>query len=341
MLENSDFGFVISSSDIEKLKYFNSDGSERQTIIVWVEARADKRFWGVILADNERYTFDLKTADEFVSEDGTAATGCKRLIALKNKGDLILGKNNIFCLDSDDDFLVSIFDPVNKPPCDYVYYTNIHSIENAFIHPDHADRVLENLTACRLTALSFKPSDLLSEFSVDVFEMVKLLSFSLTYTPEIGLVFRNKLQEQMTSLKMIEIDEPLSTSEKYLKFRSNISDLIKQLRLQISKTEEDRYINFEKAVIDAGLNATNAYLFIRGHDMFEMVVSIFERISKDLRRREIDRIKETHKNPGDAIKAVHNEWVEYGESLKTGFYTANLRIDFLSDTLDIIKRDYA
>ncbi|WP_448695678.1 DUF4435 domain-containing protein [Pseudomonas moraviensis] len=341
MLENSDLGFVLSSSDIEKLKYFNSDGSDRQTVVVWVEARADKRFWGVILNDNEKYSFDLKTADEFVSVDGKTATGCKRLLSLKNNGDLVLGKNNIFCLDSDDDFLVSIFDPDHSARCDYIYYTKIHSIDNAFIHPGHADRVLENLTACRLTALCFKPSDLLSEFSFDAFEMVKMLSFSLKYLPETGIVFRSKLQEQMTSLKTIEINEPLSTSKIYLDFRSGMSGLVQQLRSEISKSEEDRYIDFEKIIVNAGLNKTNAHLFVRGHDMFEMVVSIFERISKDLRSREIARIKSVNKNPRDAIKAVHNEWVDYGDSLKTGFYTANLEIDFLSETFDILKRDYA
>jgi hypothetical protein len=341
MLENSELGFVLSSSDIEKLKYFNSDGSDRQTVVVWVEARADKRFWGIILTDNEKYSFDLKMADEFVSQDGKSGTGCKRLLALKNNGDLVLGKNNIFCLDSDYEFLVSIFDPTHKVECDYIYYTKIHSIDNAFIHPDHADRVLENLTACRIATLCFKPSDLLSEFSLDAFEMVKLLSFSLKYLPETGMVFRSKLQEQMASLKTLEINEPLSTSTIYLNFRSSISVLIQQLRSEISKSEDERYINFEKTIIDAGLNKSNAHFFVRGHDLFEMIVSIFERISKDLRNREIARIKALNNNPRDAIKAVHNEWVSYGDSLKTGFYTANLEIDFLSETFDTLRRDYA
>ena len=74
--------------------------------------------------------------------------------------------------------------------------------------------------------------------------------------------------------------------------------------------------------------------------MFEMVTSIFERISKDLRGREITRIKTIYAKPGDAINAVHKEWSPYGESLKISFYTANLKIDFLCETFDNIQRDY-
>jgi len=340
MLSSSEFGFVIDAIDIEKLKYFNSDGSERETVMVWVESRADKRFWSVFLPDSDRYSFDLKIADEFVSEDGVVATGCKRLMALKNKKEIILGKHNIFCLDSDDDFLVSLYDPAIRAGHGHIYYTNIHSIDNAFLHPSHADRVLENLTACRLVSLKFKPSDLLNEFSSDVLEMVKLLSFSLKYMPDVGIPFRKELQCEMASLKTIEIDQPLSTSEIYQQFQTKISDLITNLQTEIEKSEKQRYTEFEKVVMGAGLNRSNAYLFIRGHDMFEMVVSIFERISKDLRGREVTRIKKAYAKPGDAINAVHKEWSEFGHSLKISFYTANLKIDFFCETLDSIQRDY-
>lgn len=135
MDESSELGFVISSHDIEKLRLFNSDASECQTVIAWVESLADKKFWGLYLKDNEKYKFHLKIGFDHVSPDGLIATGCKRLLALKSRGEIVLGKNNIFCLDSDYSFLASLHQPMEHMPCDHIYYTNIHSIENAFIHP--------------------------------------------------------------------------------------------------------------------------------------------------------------------------------------------------------------
>ncbi|WP_122521628.1 DUF4435 domain-containing protein [Pseudomonas viridiflava] len=335
-----EIGFVISSHDIEKLRLFNSDASERETVIAWVESLADKKFWGLYLKDNERYKFHLKIGSDHDSQDGLIATGCKRLLALKNRGEIVLGKNNIFCLDSDYNFLVSLHQPLENMPCDHIYYTNIHSIENAFLNPIHTDETLVNVTASRLTDLTLRPSEIITAVGHDTFELVKLISFSMAHDPETAIDFNKSLLKEITALKMTEIDEPLSNSVIYKKFKLKISELTEELLNKTLAKPGNNYSEYEQAIRSAGVNSENAYLFIRGHNLYEMVVTVCEKISKSIRSAEIAKIKIRHAKPQEAVNAVHNEWQNYGASLKSGYFTANLRIEFLCNTYESLQGHY-
>ncbi|WP_205904160.1 hypothetical protein, partial [Pseudomonas viridiflava] len=73
---------------------------------------------------------------------------------------------------------------------------------------------------------------------------------------------------------------------------------------------------------------------------YEMVVTVCEKISKSIRSAEIAKIKIRHAKPQEAVNAVHNEWQNYGASLKSGYFTANLRIEFLCNTYESLQGHY-
>ncbi|WP_341521869.1 DUF4435 domain-containing protein [Pseudomonas sp. G.S.17] len=334
-----EFGFIIESGDIEKLKFFNSDGTDRETVVVWVESRADKRFWSPILLDNDNYRFDLKIADDHISADARVATGCKRLMALRERGEIVLGKNNIYCLDSDEGFLISIFDR-SVQDHHHIYYTNIHSIENAFLYPAYADRIFEAVSARRLNDLSVKPSELLGEVSADTFEVIKLISFSLRYVPPVGLKLREDLYEALNRLKNIDVTLSIANSTDYSAFKEAVLEISAAAHRAIIPMNKESYLLFDQALTAAGFSKTNAYLFLRGHDIFETTVCIFNRLSKTMKAQEIAKVKELYANPKSSINAIHNEWDDYGSSLRVGFCASNFEIPFFSQTCKALTQNY-
>ena len=162
----------------------------------------------------------------------------------------------------------------------------------------------------------------------------------MIHNPETSIKFNKDFLKEIATLKMAEINVPLADSTAYKKFKLKIVSLTEQLLEETSKTPNNNYRNFEKSVHSAGVNNENAYLFIRGHDLYEMVVAICENISKSIKHAEIAKIKKRLPKPRDAIQAIHNEWHNYGASLKTGYFAANLKIEFFSSTSEKLQAQY-
>ncbi|TWD49468.1 DUF4435 domain-containing protein [Pseudomonas sp. SJZ131] len=343
MLSDSEYGFVISSDDIQKASMFNIDGSDRVTVLVWVESREDKRFWRACLPKIEGVHFDLKIASQATASDEKKANGCTRLLALRAIGDLIPGHNLIFCLDSDERFLSELYRAGGVSTEAHIYYTNVYSIENAILHGAHADRVFEAVTACSIRELHYCPSQFLNKVSAAVYNTVLLLAFSLN-SFDYSLVgkFKRDFLAAIANVGAMDLETDIDDSVVFLGFKAALAEINRELVLNIYNCgAEQQYSNFMVSVSDELVNEANAYLFVRGHDLFNSFVRVFETVNKKLKRDEVSLVAQLHNGARDMMNAVRNEWAEFGGALKYGFYAATPPVPFFERTVNRIKTDYS
>lgn len=343
MLSDSEYGFVVSSIDIQKAQFFNIDGSDRSTVLVWVESREDKRFWGACLPKIEGVQFDVKIADEATASDGKKANGCTRLLSIRAIGDLILGPNLIFCLDSDERFLSGIYRAGGVFAEEHIYYTNVYSIENVILHGAHADRVFEAVAACSIRDLTYCPSQLLAKLSAAVYNTVLLLAFSLdSFGFDVVGDFKREFLASIARVGAMDLETTIEDSQVFSEFKVTLADINTGLLLNIyERGVEQLYSIFVDAVSGELVDESNAYLFVRGHDLFNSFVRVFEAVNKKRRAAEISRVAQLHSGAKDMMNAVRNEWAEFGGALKYGFYAAVPSVPFFERTIDRIMADYS
>lgn len=343
MLSDSEYGFVISSSDIQKSYLFNIDGSDRRTVLVWVESREDKRFWGACFSRIDSVNFDFKIADEADASDGKKANGCTRLLALKEVGDLVVGPNLIFCLDSDERFLSALCRSEANINEAHIYYTNVYSIENVYLHGPHVDHTFEAVAACSVRDLACCPSSLLAHVSAAVYRTVLLLSFSLeSFDYSAVGTFKKRFHASLASIGAMDLDTAIEDSEVFAEFKVALAGINNELLQYIyDRGFEQLYALFFEVVARESVDESNAYLFVRGHDLFPSVVKAFESANKKRNHAEVSRVARVYGGAKDAINAVRNEFTEFGGALKYGFYAATPSVPFFERTVARILADYS
>jgi len=347
MFIQSEFGFVLDSSDIAKAKFFNIDGSETAVVMVYVESRDDKRFWNACLPKLANVRFDVKFSEEHNASDGKKANGCKRLIALKELGDFKLGPNLIFCLDGDDGYLRGLALPVQEKFSQYIYYTNIYSIENAFLHGDLVDVIFESVAACTKEDVACPPSAFLSSVSAIIHSSLLLLSFcNAILGVQKVQAWKSEFYGALSSIGGYNLGHETPLADVLFGFRQRIN-IVSHNLLQMVYDEglELEFSDFLEVAREKSVCPESAYLFVRGHDVYDMFVRVVDAASHDKRRIEIDRVKGVHTGSGKAIKhavnAVHNEWGSFGFALRYAFYASSPKVPFFEDTLARLRSDYA
>lgn len=343
MLADSQYGFIISSSDVHQAHHFNIDGSEDATVLVFVESREDKRFWGACLPRIDGVRFELKIADEASSTDGKKANGCTRLLSLSQKGDLVLGPNLIFCLDSDERYLSLLCRLGNAGAQGaHIYFTNVYSIENAYLHSVHMDRTFEAVANCSLRDLKFSPSQLIEKISCMVSKTVLLLAFSMeSFGYQVVGSAKKSFIESIGKLGSMDMNSSIEESEVFNAFKIAVSSInYELLQLVYDRGLEPLLDKYLAVAAGEAINDNNAYLFVRGHDLFDSVVRVFEAVNKRKQHDEISRVGALYGGAKDAMNSVRNEWSTFASALKYGFYAATPRVQFFENTISRIEQDY-
>lgn len=340
-----DVGFDFRSEDLEKTKHFNLDGSSAIHVDVWVEAYDDKRFWLTHLPRNSRYKFFIKTPDEITAPDGKVSTGCDRLFKLEGDGVIVLGKAQIFCLDSDDSFL-KFFLPsftCSKSNRDYIYYTSSYAIENIYLNPLILDRVFEVVTGNGSSSLLTPPSILLKKLSALVFEVVILLYFfevviksSTSPNP-----YRPKLSKILKSVGRVDCTQSLASCAHFLNVTKSLNKLGRSIyNSVVAAGKSPDYSAYRISVVSAGVTGDNAYLFVRGHCLYEGVINSLLKVTDGVRDREIARVKATYADYEGRVKAIIKQWPDCEHSLKAAYHAIPPSTPFFDATLSRLAADY-
>ncbi|MHA4969069.1 DUF4435 domain-containing protein [Pseudomonas extremorientalis] len=344
--EKQTYGFKFKSSWAKKKANFNSDGSLRKTVIVWVEADDDKKFWMKFLSDNLNYQFTFKQPDEAEAADDKTANGCNRVLSLIENGDIELSELQISCLDSDDCFIKSFLAGhiPNKPTSDFIHYTNVYSIENAILEPNHLDRTFEVIISQPCRNLFVPPSEFLLDLSTRLFSCYSKLNFFDVNTNDRNLInsLRARFYSSIGSLGALDVTKSYTKTRLFLDFCSeldNLTTLIDQELIKSNKTAD--YSEYEEKLLTANITPNNIYLFVKGHKVFDLVIAVFSSVSKKHKSAAQARIRKIYENPRSEINKLNNSWQDYGPLVFGAFCISEVNVDFLSKTRENLATIYA
>lgn len=344
--DNQAYGFKFKSSWIEKKQNFNSDGSLRKTVLVWVEADDDKKFWMSFLKDNPRYLFLYKQPDEATASDEKAANGCNRIISLINNGDITPSKLQISCIDSDDCFIKGFVDGYisAKPENEFMYYTNIYSIENAMLNPEHIDRTFEVVASDPRRNLFVSPSALLEQISICLFDSYKKLNFFDVISQDRVLVdnLRTRFYTTLSSLSTLDVSKEYTNSACYLEFCAELNSLGALIEAEVEHLNKNsEYTAYANKLSQASIGPENIYLFVKGHKILNLIVAVFDKISSKYRAAAHARARATYANPKSEINRINNNWHDYKSLIFGAFCVTTVHVDFLSITRLKLAEVYA
>jgi len=344
--ENQAFGFKYKSSWVEKKKNFNSDGSQKNTVLVWVEADDDKKFWMNYLKDNSRYLFTYKQSNEAETTDDKAANGCNRIISLVKSGVITPSKLQIICIDSDDCFIKGFVDGYvpTKPSNDFFYYTNIYSIENALLDREHIDRTFEIVTSEPRRNLFISPSSFLDQISSYLFDCYHKLNFADVISQDRAKIenIRANFYTALCSLSALDLSSEYTETKCYSDFCTELTSLTGIIDEEIANLNKHaEYTRYKNKLTSEKIGPHNIHLFVKGHKIFNLIVAVFEKISKKYKTAALAKARQTYKNPKSEVNRINNSWHDYKSLIFGAFCTSDIDIEFFSNTRSKLAEVYA
>lgn len=214
----------------------------------------------------------------------------------------------IFCIDADYDYLLE--NPILTKS--FVFHTYVYSVENYWSCPKGLKNILEN------TLHAIVKNEATEEVNFDFEDFFKSYS-AIIYDCLLYSIYSTKMKDRQLSSKNcgkvagFEAFKDISTDLEGL--RNQLEHFIKNLKINYQIIPD--FQNFKKRLTELGLNQNNAYLFLRGHDLFDRVTL---KLMRTLNYLIAKKILETFNMKGDKKSATaFNEsfkLINYGERLK-------------------------
>jgi hypothetical protein len=341
-------GFPFDAEYVENQKFF-MDEADPPEVIVWLESHDDSRLWLQVFDDIKGFNFTFKESSIFVAPDEKFANGCDRLLSLMVAGEISLSKYQIFCLDSDFKFISGFADSYKNDyeGLDHIYWTRVHSKENVYLNPVVIDRVISHLVGIPERQLAQPSSIVFNEFSVAIFEpFMRLLFLQAVFgfdKQELLIGYKKEFKRIIDILKEKPIEHAVKFQgcELWDRFCSELESLFKVMQHRID-TEglESEFEGYRSKVAEAGVNAGNIYLFVRGHDLYEVFDELSCKVIESYKKLKIVEIKSAcKKKASDKISEYVRSFVPFGICLKSREPVLD-GVSFFSDTLSCVKSVY-
>jgi len=341
-------GFPFDAEYVENQKFF-MDEAEPPEVVIWLESHDDSRLWVPIFRNIKGFNFQFKQSSIFVAQDEKVANGCDRLLSLMEAGEISLSKYQIFCLDSDFKFISSFADGFRNEykGVDHIYWTNVHSKENIYLNPIIIDQIISHLVGVPEDNLAQPFSIVFGNFSAAIFEpFIRLLFLQAVLGGDKqGLVvgYKKNFKEVIDILKEKPVEQAIRFQGCALwdRFCSELSSLLNVLHGHI-ETEglESDFDDYRVKVGVAGVSAENIYLFVRGHDLYEVFDELSCKVIESYKKLKISEIKAACKDKaGEKISEYVNSFVPFGTCLKSRAPVFN-GIPFFSETMNCVISVY-
>lgn len=243
---------------------------------IHVEAFDDVVFWEkIFIYYLPTKKFNFKWASN--SPKGIETSGCEQCLKYKN----YLNNRFFICIDSDYRYLLQETD---LNPSKFIFQTYTYSVENHFCYAKKLNAISEKCTGIEDTIFDFEV--FLADYSAALYEaFIWHLYFIKNGDNETfsKSEFSNILSlngMQGFSIKnngeaiLNELTKRSNTKVEKLKLNFNLFDLT---------TEKT---SFSKL----GLNRDNAYLYVRGHNLFDLIVKIGNELNNQLLSFESNRL---------------------------------------------------
>ncbi|MEX3776194.1 DUF4435 domain-containing protein [Pseudomonas sp. MYb118] len=344
-----DLGFALDADYIENQKYF-MDSNEIPEVVVWLESHDDCRLWLPLFEGFDKFKFVFKPASIFPAPDGKSSNGCSRLLALLDRGQINLGKYQIFCLDSDfrftskiaDDFAGSVNADGN------IYWTLVHSKESIYFNPVLVDKVISHQTGVSSKHLKQTSEEIFQNISEQVYEpfskILYLEALLWGKTSSELSYFKSNFKAAMDILKSKPVSEAIEFSgcTHWNDFIEALAVLDVELNSYLAaQSLLDRFKSYQKSLSVSGVVPSNVYFFVRGHDWSEVVKELScKRLEFHKKRRIGEIVSAASTNAPEKIREYVGSFGSFTEILssRTPIYDG---VPFFDSTLNQIKAQYA
>ena len=247
----------------------------RKRAIVQVESTDDEPFWAQILKEacpNDEFYFTSETR----TPSGTIATGCNNCLRF-----LPWLSNNKFVIAIDSDWRYLTNDEVINNQ--FVLHTYTHSIEN---HLCHASRL--NSIPTRATGLSnnlFDFAAFLKAFSNEIHPLLMLYLYDLKQSEP-----KYTIGQLVDVITFTELDLSLDNNgEKIIKLMHDRVDSelarMKSVYPSFDLSSESQHY------LPLGLDVDNSYLYVRGHNLYNLLVAVGANLCDVILTSEANRLK--------------------------------------------------
>ncbi|RRD79920.1 DUF4435 domain-containing protein [Alloprevotella sp. OH1205_COT-284] len=277
----------------------------RRKIVVYVESYDDIFFWNDLLSEVE--TDEVGFEVILPSRD---SLGRGKKIALSNR----LGPDMIACVDADYDYLMQGATPTSHTVCTspYVLHTGVYSIENLQCYAPTLQQV------CVMAVLNDKQlfdfESFLAQFSEIVFPLLVWNVWAYKY----GVFSQFSLSDfaHLVELRRINFAHPEITLDQ---LRHRVNKKINWLQHHFPQGRAT-YKPLRDDILSLGVTPSTAYLYMRGHDLFDLVVSpLLSTVCDALRRdreREISRLARHGVQKQNELAAYQNSIAPYDEMIR-------------------------
>jgi Protein of unknown function (DUF4435) len=268
---------------------------ERKLMVVLVEGKNDEAFWSFVWDMYFKGQYRIHKQVNYPTSESSGKQTLKHFINLTTT-------DFVVCIDADYDYLLENTDFIGKP---FVFHTYVYAIENIFSYAEGLKNTLEK--AVNTEGVSFDFELFFKNYSAIIYNW---LCYSL-YSEKIkdGLLSRDNCGKMAG----------------FLRFNNTETDLV-ELKIKLEKESiifEKQYEaqadfkSFKIRINELGLTQTNAYLFLRGHDLFEGVtIKLLKFLGYNLLQNKYAELKQLGRE---------NEIENLNKLLKTKHFERNLR----------------
>jgi hypothetical protein len=268
---------------------------------VHVEAAQDQRFWDTMFhhfVPNRRFHF-ISHSRTWSGSDTSGVTQC---LSFKP----YLSKDFFICIDSDYRYLMQEKDINIK---NFIFQTYTYSIENHYCAAQGLDFVCERATGVKNGILNFEL--FLERYSKIVYE---LFLWHIYSHANFNLQF-----ERWEFQELISIRHNGSYPDIQNNGEAELAYLNEKVQHKLSfLNREYHYADIEsirRRMNDLGVRDDNVYLFLRGHNLFDIVVSIGRKVCELL----LEQRKDQQHNDSHKINEMYSGGHDFENYIKHNF----------------------
>lgn len=259
---------IYSKEDFyrSKAEYFEGVAVMRRlTACVHLEGESDKHFWSQVF---KRYFPDCK----FFFLSYSKLSGDKRVSGVDHclKYAPYLSKRFFICIDSDYRYLLGEHKINIK---NFIFQTYTYSIENHYCFSKNLEKVCHQSTGYNYGIFDFKI------FFKNYSNIIHRLFIWHLYLIENQLPGLSKLKFNNLLDSFPKINLENNGQEMLHYFKDLVDRRVQKIEDNYPSVDIEEYIKFYKTI---GLNCDNTYLYVRGHNIYELVISIGRSCNREL-----------------------------------------------------------
>lgn len=315
----------LNSAYVEAMNRLNGKKARRR-VVVYVESYDDVFFWSNLLRplETDRCYFEVMLPSR--------TTLCKgKKTALANDLGERLGSAMIACVDADYDYLMQGATPTSREVCTnpYVFHTYAYAIENYQCYAPALHDVCVMVTLNDRRTFAFE--DFLKAYSEAIWPLFVWNIWCYRY----GVYKQFSMLDfyHVVRLQDINFYHPEKTIER---IRHLVNAKVNRLQHAFPEGKKT-YRPLRDELLGLGLTPETTYLYMRGHDLFDGVVSpLLSGICETLRRErehEIRRLAEHAVQMQNELAAYQNATATIEEMLRkhTQYMTCPLYLRIQDD----------